>query len=115
MPAASTAFLPVILLLLLLQAAVIVRVTNTQSGMITFWDLDKFESRLEQMREMHQQVTLTQQSPMVHCPPPVLNNVRSIVHSKDRCRHLIHLIAMWREPVTCWAVLRWTQTRSVTH
>ena len=62
MPAASTAFLPVILLLLLLlllllQAAVMVRVTNTQSGMITFWDLDKFESRLEQMREMHQQVT----------------------------------------------------------
>lgn len=30
-----------------------VRVNNTQLSQVTFWDLDKFDSRLEQMRELY--------------------------------------------------------------
>ena len=33
---------------------VCVRVQNTQLGQFTCWDLEKFESRLEQMRELYQ-------------------------------------------------------------
>ena len=31
-----------------------VRVNNTQLGLVTFWSLEKFESRLELMRDMYQ-------------------------------------------------------------
>ena len=30
-----------------------VRVNNTAEGLVTFWSLDKFESRLELMRDMY--------------------------------------------------------------
>ena len=30
-----------------------VRVSNTQLAQVTIWDLDKFETRLEQMRELY--------------------------------------------------------------
>ena len=31
-----------------------VRVNNTQLGLVTYWDLAKFETRLEQMRDIYQ-------------------------------------------------------------
>ena len=31
-----------------------VRVNNTQLGLVSYWDLGKFESRLEQMRDVYQ-------------------------------------------------------------
>ena len=30
-----------------------VRVSNTQLSQVSYWDLDKFEARLEQMRELY--------------------------------------------------------------
>jgi kinesin family protein 14 len=36
------------------QVTVRVRVTNTQENTFTFWDLEKFETRLEQIREIYQ-------------------------------------------------------------
>ena len=36
-----------------LQPEVYVRVHNTQLGQVTYWDLGKFETRLEQMRELY--------------------------------------------------------------
>lgn len=31
-----------------------IRVTNTQLGVVTYWDLPKFETRLDQMRDIYQ-------------------------------------------------------------
>ena len=36
------------------QTEVHVRVNNTQLGLVTYWDLAKFETRLEQMRDIYQ-------------------------------------------------------------
>lgn len=36
------------------HAEVHVRVNNTQLGLVTYWDLAKFETRLEQMRDIYQ-------------------------------------------------------------
>ena len=31
-----------------------IRVNNTQLGLVTYWDLTKFETRLDQMRDIYQ-------------------------------------------------------------
>ena len=36
------------------EAEVRVRVNNIQQGLVTYWDLPKFESRLVQMRDIYQ-------------------------------------------------------------